>query len=145
MGILWFAYNFAPGSYPHVEKYELDYSQDEVKIAVDKFKKQHSEFIVPTVTINNKGSLDLTDGQSNEITDLYKIYFYYKDEQKIIYTWIQPLDNNKTIFAFVAINKGLNLGNWEDINKDFSDFENKEEKRKFEEKILNKIKELLSN
>jgi len=37
----------------------------------------------------------------------------------------------------------LELGNWKDINKDFKRSENKAEKKKFEERILNKIKEKL--
>ncbi|MBN8786842.1 MAG: hypothetical protein J0I84_07120 [Terrimonas sp.] len=137
------ACNLAPGSYPYAETYELSYSEEEVKTAINKFKQEHPEYIVPKVTINNQGSWDLPDGQSKEPTHWYGVYFYYRNENKIIFTWTRPAGKNKTTFAFVSINDGLNLGNWKRINKDFSRSENKEEKKKFEERILNKIKEKL--
>lgn len=138
--VIWFGYNFTPGSYPYAEEYELNYSEEQVKMAIKKFEENYPEYIVPKVAINNQGYLDLIDGQSKEPNYWYGVYFYYKDENKIIFTWTRPVGKNKTTFAFVSINNGLNLGNWKNVNKDFSDFENKEEKKKFEEQILNKIK-----
>jgi hypothetical protein len=38
------------------------------------------------------------------------------------------------------VNDGLTIGRWKDINKDFDNDENKKQKTKFEERILNKIK-----
>lgn len=137
------ACNFSPGSYPYAETYELNYSEEEVKAAINKFKQEHSEYIVPKVTINNEGSWDLPDGQSKEPSHWYGVYFYYKNENKIIFTWTRPAEKGKTTFAFVSINNGLNLGNWKRINKDFSRSENEEEKKKFEERILKKIMEKL--
>lgn len=137
------ACNFAPGSYPYAEEYELNSSEDQVKVAINKFKEEHPEYIVPKVTINNQGSWDLTDGQSKEPNYWYGVYFYYKSENKIVFTWLRPVGKHKTTFAFVSINDGLNLGNWKDINKDFNRLENKEEKKKFEERILNKINQQL--
>ena len=141
--VVWFGYNFAPGSYPYAETYELDSSEEEVKSAINKFKQEHPEYIVPKVTISNQDSCDLSDGQSKEPGYWYFVYFYYPQENQIICTWTRPNGKNKTTFAFVSINDGLNLGNWKDINKDFSYSENKIEKKKFEERILNKIKERL--
>jgi hypothetical protein len=137
------ACNFAPGSYPYAETYELNYSEDEVKTAINKFKQENSEYIVPKVTIDGKKTWDLIDEQSKEPNYWYCIYFYYKNENKIIYAWTRPAEKGKTTFAFVSINNGLVLGNWKDINKDFNRSENKEEKKKFEERILNKLKEKL--
>lgn len=144
-GVIWFGYNFAPGSYPYAEEYELDYPEEEVKSAINKFKQENPEYIVPKITVNNHGSWDLTDGQSKEPAHWYSIYFYYKNENRILFTWTRPAEKNKTTFAFVSINDGLNLGNWKRINKDLSRSENKEEKKKFEEWILNKVKENLSD
>jgi hypothetical protein len=143
--VIWFGYNFAPGSYPYAEEYELNYSEENVKTAINKFKQEHSEYIVPKVTINNQGAWDLIDEPTENPSHWYKFYFYYKSENKIIFTWTSTAEKNKTIFAFVSVNDGLNLGNWKDINKDFSFSENKKEKEKFEERILNKIKEKLQN
>ncbi len=137
------ACNFAPGSYQYAEEYEFNYSEEQVKKAINKFKEDHPEYLVPKVTINNQGGWDLTDGQSKESDHWYRVYFYYKTENKIIFTWTRPAGKHKTTFAFVSINDGLNLGNWKDINKDFSRSENNDEKKKFEERILNKVKEKL--
>lgn len=138
------ACNFASGSYPYAEEYELNYSEEQVKTAIKKIKEEHPEYIVPKVTINNQGSWDLIDEPTEAPAHWYKFYFYYKNEKKIIFTWTRAAGKNKTTFAFVSINNGLNVGNWKDINKDFNRSENKEEKKKFEERILNKIKEELS-
>jgi hypothetical protein len=132
--------NFAPGSYPYAETYELNYSEEEVKTAINKFKQEHSEYIVPKVTIDGKATWDLIDEQSIEPNYWYIVYFYYPKENQIILTWTRPAEKGKTTFAFVSINKGLTLGNWKEINKDFSRLENKEEKKRFEERILSKIK-----
>jgi hypothetical protein len=142
-GVIWFGYNFSPGSYPYAEEYELNFSEEQVKTAINKFKEEYPEYIVPKVTINNQGAWDLIDEPTEDPAYWYKFYFYYKDENKIIFTWTCPVGKNKTTFAFVSVNDGLNLGSWKDINKDFSRSENKEEKKKFEERILNKIKEKL--
>lgn len=141
--LLFTACDFAPGSYPYAEKYELNYSEEHVKTAINKFKEEYPEYTVPKVTINNQGSWDLPDGQSKEPAHWYEVYFYYKNEDKIIFTWTRPAGKNKTTIAFVSVNNGLNLGNWKMINKDFDSSENKKEKKEFEEKILNKIKERL--
>lgn len=137
------ACNFSPGSYSYAETYELGHSEEDVKNAINKFKQEHPEYSVPKVTIDHQGAWDLLDGQSKESTHWYAVYFYYKNENKIIFTWTRPAGKDKTTFAFVSINDGLNLGNWKEINKDFSPSKNSEEKKKFEERILNKIKENL--
>lgn len=141
--VIWFGCNFAPGSYPYAEEYELSYSEEKVKSAITKFKEKHPEYRVPKVTINHKDTTDLADGQSNEPNGIYSVYFYYKDEDKILFTWIRPSGNEKTTLALVSINNGLDIGNWKDINKDFGSSENKGEKQKFEERILNDIKKEL--
>lgn len=137
------ACNFAPGSYPYAETYELNYSEEEVKTAINKFKQEHTEYVVPKVTIDGKATWDLIDQQSKEPNHWYIVYFYYPKENQIILTWTRPAEKGKTTFAFVSINEGLTLGNWKEINKNFSRSENKEEKKKFEERILNKLKEKL--
>lgn len=134
------ACNLAPGSYPYREEYELNCSEQQAKVAINKFKKEYPEYIVPKVTVDNQRFWDLIDEPTEDPAYWHKFYFYYKDENKIIFTWTRPTEENKTILAFVSINDGLNLGYWKDINKDFSRSENKEEKKKFEERVLNKIK-----
>lgn len=143
-GFFWFGYNVAPGSYPYAEKYKLEYAERDVKVAVSKFKQEHPEYSVPKVTIDGKDSFDLTDEQTKDPAYWYKIYFYYPEENEIIFTWLRSSEKDETTFAFVSVNEGLKLGNWKEINKDFSRSENNERKNKFEERILNKIKEKLN-
>lgn len=140
---IWFSQNFAPGSYPYAEKYELNFSEEEVHNAINKFKEDHPEYKVPKVKTNNQGSWELIDEPTKNPAHWYKFYFYYKSENQIIFSWTRPAGKNKTTFAFVSINDGLNLQQWKDINKDFNRSESKKEKKKFEERILNKIKENL--
>ena len=121
--------NFAPGSYPYAEIYEFEVSEDKLIEATDKFKIDNPDFHVPEY-------IGLIDGRSKDKTDhWYHIWFYYKKENQIIYTWIR---GNK--IAFISINEGTELGNWKRINKDFSRKENKAQKEKFEKLILNQIK-----
>ncbi len=139
------ACNFSSGSYPYAETYKLNFPESEVKTAINKFKQEHPEYTVPKVTIDGKATLDLIDEQSKEQNHWYFVYFYYPKEKQIILTWTQPTEKGKTTFAFVSINEGLTIGNWKEINKDFSIYENEREKKKFEERILNKITEKLSS
>ena len=102
--------------------------------SINRFKKEHPEYNVPPQIL-------LKDGKSKDPDDhWYHIYFYYKEENQIIYTWVRQVDRDYTSFAFVSINNGLILGNWKDINKNFSRKENKLQKEKFEQRILNEIK-----
>ncbi len=108
---------------------------DLIKVIQD-FKKNNPHYIMPAET-------HLSDGRKNEPGQnyWYHIYFYDQDENEIIKCWTRPHGSKKTTFAFVGINQGLDLGNWKMINKDFSILENRNEKIKFEERILNKIKD----
>lgn len=132
------ACNFAPGSYPYREEYQLNVPETTLVEAIQGFKKDNPQYVVPEQT-------QLTDGRNNAAGQdyWYHIYFYYEDENRIVKCWTRPAEKGKTTFAFIGINQGLELGNWKYINKDFSRSENKEEKKKFEERILNKIKEKL--
>jgi hypothetical protein len=136
--------SFSPGSYPFAEKYELDYPYDVVKKTIVEFKQKNRNYSVPKVTINNSGSWDLIDEPKGSTKIWYGFYFYNGKENKIYFTLIQSIDKNKTEFSFVAINNGLNIGNWKDINNDLNYFENKKEKENFESSILQHLKQELS-
>ena len=129
------ACNFAPGSYPYREAYELNVPESILIEAIQDFKKENPQYIVPEQTL-------FIDGRKNEpfLDHWYHIHFYYEDENKIVKCWTRPSEKDKTTFAFIGVGQ---LGNWKMINKDFNRSENKEEKKKFEERILNKIKEKL--
>lgn len=135
--------NWAAGSYPYVETYELDAAEEKVKTAIAKFKQEHSEYIVPKVTIDGQITSDLVDEQTENPAHWYLVYFYYPQENQIIHAWTRPAGNGRTTFAFVGVNNGLTLGNWRRINKDFNRSENKAQKKKFEERIVNEIRDRL--
>jgi hypothetical protein len=99
------------GSYPYAEKYKIDPKE-----------------------------VGLLDGRNNEKDHWYHVYFYYPNENQIVYAWTRPIDNKKTTFAFVSVNDGLILGKWKDINNDFEVRDNKNQKEKFESLILALIK-----
>jgi hypothetical protein len=129
------ACNFAPGSYPYAEVYNINVDESDLIAAIDDFKRDNPQHILPN-------EVQLVDGRNNEQGQdyWYHIYFYDKHENQIIKCWTRPNGQGNSNFAFVGINQGLKIGNWKMINKDFSHSENKEEKRKFEENFLNKIK-----
>jgi len=125
--------NIAAGSYAYAEVYKLKVTESELVSIIQEFKKNNPDYCVPD-------EVQVKDGRSDKNDHWYHIYFYYKEENKIVYTWVRQFDRETTDFAFVALNNGLTLGNWKDINNDFSRKENKLEKAKFEQRILNKIK-----
>lgn len=131
--IIWFGISFDPGSYSHSEKYEIEVSESNLIKSIDSFKKYNPEYIVPEY-------LGLKDGQDKY---WYYIYFYYPMENQIVITWLRQSGKDKTTFALVAVNDAFSQKGGL-INKDFNCLENKVHKKKFEEKILNKIKELLN-
>lgn len=133
------ACNIAAGSYPYAERYELNVNEASLIKAIQDFKKNNPQYIVPEQT-------QLIDERNDEPNQdyWYHVYFYYQDENRIVKCWTRPAEKGKTTFAFVGVNEGLTLGNWKFINKDFSRSENKAELKKFEERILNKIKEELA-
>ncbi|WP_291123504.1 hypothetical protein, partial [Flavobacterium sp. UBA6046] len=99
--------------------------------AVEKFKSDNPKYTLPNQE-------RFTDGKRNKKDHWYHIWFYYPDRNMIVKSWIR---GNK--IAFVGIGSGMDLSNYKEINKDFDYSENKKEKKKFEEQILNKIMEKL--
>jgi len=134
---------FSPGSYPFAERYELNYPEHKVIDAINKLKSSDKELVVPKVTINGNGQFDLNDGNNDKTDYWHKFYFYDKNKEQITLTWTRPSGKNTTTFAFISINNGLDIGNWQEINDDFGYFENKKLKENFEEVILKRVKEKL--
>jgi hypothetical protein len=125
--------NFAAGSYPYAEIYEVKANEAKIITAIEQFKKENPEYNVPP-------EVGLIDGRSDGKGDYwYHIYFYYKKDNAIVYSWLRPSEEGSTSFALVSINQGLELGNWKDINKDFSYGEDKFQKEKFKKLILSRI------
>lgn len=136
---------FSPGSYAHAERYELEYPEEKVIEAISKLKKEDKDMAVPKTTIQNKGQWVLNDGKENKTDHWHKFYFYNKEKKQILFTWTRASGPSSTTFAFVSINSGLDLGNWKDINNDFGFFENRRIIKDFEEMILKRVKDNLSD
>src|SRR4051812_4327404 len=105
------------GSYAHAEIYKISSPEGEVIKAVNDFKAKHPDMVVP---LSN-----LPDGRQDSTEYWYHIYFYLRKENKIIHCWTRPENKSETNFAIIGINEGLGLGNWKEVNKDFSSSENK--------------------
>ncbi|MDV6167493.1 membrane lipoprotein lipid attachment site-containing protein [Flavobacterium sp. DG1-102-2] len=126
--------NIAAGSYPYAEIYEINSKESDLEEKIKVFKEQNSVFEVPK-------QVGLIDSRSDYKDDLwYHVYFYFKDTDQIIYTWLRTSEENTTSFGLVSVNQGLQLGNWKTINDDLSDEEDRLIKDKFEKLILNKLK-----
>jgi hypothetical protein len=126
--------DFAAGSYPYAERYEIKCGESDLINAIKKFKEDNPEYCLPLPS-------QLKDGRSSDRDDhWYHVYFYYKKDNEIVNAWIRENNKGTTTFAFVAINHGLELGNWKDINKDFTKKEDSIQKIKFERFILNPVK-----
>jgi hypothetical protein len=131
------------GSYAFSESYELPYSEANVIKAIEKFKEKNPKYKVPEVSISSNNSFTLEDSRSEN--GLWFIaYLYDSKENKILNIAIRGNENNSTL-EFASINNGLIIGNWKDINRDFSYDENQQLKNRFEESYLNPIKKLLEN
>jgi hypothetical protein len=136
--VFWFGYNLSPGIYPYAEYYEVEISQEKLIETIKLFKHENPQYNVPLA--------GLKDWDLDTLVHRYHFYFYYPNENQIIHCFVRPAGINKTTFAFDAIRNGLsfsNGGDWQDINKDFSRSESKEQKKMFEERILNRIKDMI--
>ncbi|WP_034257673.1 hypothetical protein [Altibacter lentus] len=135
----YFIWSFAPGSYARAEIYEFDVSENELIEIIQEFKKENS-------TLNLSSKVIGSNGEEQYLNDHKKgywhsFYFYYPDKNQIIHTWTRPNSNNKTDFAFVAVNDGLILGNWKNVNDSFFWWKNTSMKKEFENRILKQIKD----
>jgi len=129
-------WSFGPGSWPRAEIYEFNIPENELVAIITEFKEENPHLKVPTLE-----GFQLTDGRRDTSDHWFYIHFYDKDNDQIIKTWTRPASRTTTSFAFVSVNHGLTLGNWETVNDSFWWWKNKPLKTRFETIILNGIKE----
>jgi hypothetical protein len=125
------------GSYLYVQEYTLPCEESELIDLVAQFKLENPQFKVPD-------SMGLNEGRHDSTDYWYHVYFYSEKENEIFKTWIRLRERGKTNLALVAINQGLKKGHWKAINEDFDFIENRSQKRIFEKRILDPIKEELA-
>lgn len=126
---------FANG-FPHAQSYVVHYPEAVVLEAIETFKSANPHHFQPQY-------LNLIDGRDEHDDRFHHFYFFYPEALQIVYVWARPIDDYSTEIALVSINDGLVLGNWKNINKDFSMRDNEIQKEKFFNTILNKILEQL--
>jgi hypothetical protein len=126
------------GSYPFAETYNLNYSESEVKQALQKIKILHSEYKMP----ENVGNFRLEDHQTENPAFWHITYFYFQDENEVIYTYTRENGKNETTFAFVQVEK-IGTNTWKSINSDFNYNENRKQIEKFEKRILKVLNNIL--
>ncbi len=127
------------GSYCYAQEYEFNIDEDRLITAIENLKKSDTQYNVPFVYRNGERVDVPQDGKRNGSDYWYQLYFYFPDKKEIIHFWTRPLERGTTTIGFVGINNGLELGNWKDVNKDFDSKENKEIKKLFQERILDKL------
>ncbi|MGY3793192.1 hypothetical protein [uncultured Aquimarina sp.] len=121
--------NVAPGSYPYAERYEINLTETDIIQKINDFKIKNPEYHVPK-------EFRITDGKRTENDHWFHVYFYYKEKNIVVKTWIRSKSKAKTIFAFVGIKKYSENSKWKMINKDFDNLNNKNILDEFENRIL---------
>ena len=142
IGIFYLGWAFAPGSYARAEIYEIELPEQELIEIINEVKVENQ-----ILTLPQEMKVILKDGRlGREKFDFwYHIYFYYPDKNQIVKTWTRAHTRTTTSFAFVAVNQGLTLGNWTDVNKYFLWWKNAPMKEEFEKRILSRINDKVNN
>lgn len=136
--VLVYSCNYAPGSYVNAEDYTINASDTALIKAINQFKQGAPNYKAPLVTIDGKRYDTLKDHLTKDSL-FYIAYFYIKETDEILFTYISAMNSKKTKWGFVSVSKGIVLGNWKDINRDFPE-DNKMQIEQFEQFILKPIR-----
>lgn len=157
------------GSYPFVEYWEIQATEDELIKAIVKFKTKYQRFQPPNqkelynprtkeYDYDTKVMQDyllkaiydstytkppLTDSISKD--DSYWLYvdFYYKDDKEVVNCYTRPETKNLTTFALISFVPDNQVDEVLLINRDFWYVPNRFRIKKFETEIVNPIKEII--
>jgi hypothetical protein len=123
---------FSPGSYPYSEIYEMDMNDSLLIEQIQQFKQKNNSYKVPLES-------DLVDDTYNKESNRFIFYFYYKEENKIVMTWVRSIDKEHSQLGIVSISDGIELANTKELNNDYGFSETIKEREKFENKILKNL------
>ncbi|NLR63697.1 hypothetical protein HGH92_05195 [Chitinophaga varians] len=124
---------FSAGSFPYAEIYQYKTNKDSLIYMFELLKISDSSILVPE-------GYGFDDGLRDASGHWYYIYFYNKRRDEIMLTWVREgIDNTYTNFAFVAVKRREDVGNWKNINKDFDRSGNKARKAEFKALILDRL------
>lgn len=101
---------YSPGSYGNAETFSFNIDEQHLIQITKEFKDRNPHFKVPS-------HIQLSDHKNNH---WFVIYFYYPQENEIIYTWIRSSGKEKSTLALVSVIDGEMVEKWKDINKDLS-------------------------
>lgn len=117
------------GSYPFVETYEFNVSENELLEIIDLVKEEHLELSPENDSIKNHSYWTF-------------VTFAYPDTDELVNTWTRPsLDSSYVTLAFVGLTSKNDLSSRKKINADYYYFENRKQIKKFEELIIEPIKQ----
>ena len=123
------------GSYPFVETWEIQASEEQVLAAIRALSKIDPSFQAPgRDVIESRDSLDMQAYWTH-------LHLYYTDTQEHVQAWTRAKDGGRvTTVALVSLRDaaGTRL-----IHRDYGYWENKKEVRRFESVVVRQIKEQL--
>lgn len=161
-----FLSGFGGGSYPYVEYWDLNATENEVinaikilrksepnlnpvNFKVEKYKRDTGYIWTSPEMIKFKelqksdSSLPLPEKNFENYEYDYWLYFdfYNESSHETFLTWTRPTELNKTTFALIGIKTSDNQ--FKLINKDYNFIENKIKIIEFKQKIKNKIEKII--
>jgi hypothetical protein len=96
--------DFAAGSYPYAERYEIKCGESDLINAIKKFKEDNPEYCLPLPS-------QLKDGRSSDRDDhWYHVYFYYKKDNEIVNAWIRENNKRNNHFCFCCDKSRFRIG-----------------------------------
>ena len=131
--LLWFGLNFAPRSYIDTPKYEFNISEKQLIDKIKILKSKEPSLKVPS-------EYKMVDGRKNINDHWYHIYVYYKKENEVINCWVRGKSMTSATLGFVSIKD--KLGKWRLLDKDFDKTQIVEQRKIFEKRFINKLKDM---
>lgn len=116
------------GSYPFVETYKFDVPEAELLEIIKEIKTENPE-------------LKPRNDSPHKESYWTFVTFSYSDTDEYVNTWTRPSGKGSTTFAFVGLTPKSDIYSGKRINADYYYFANKRQIRKFENQIVNRIKE----
>jgi len=133
LAIAFFGAMLGSGSYGYAEQYKFDVTKKQLISTIENFKNKNQSFVPPV----KYGSIDTLD----TLTTKFFISIYFQNEDTIVDFFIDssPNGTDESYINLVSVNQGLHSPVYKLINKDFDRNENRNLKKEFEERVLNKL------
>jgi len=133
--MIWFAINFAPGSYQDTPKYEFDISEEDLIERVQRLKKMDTTLNVPPTELYKKA----VDGRPNG-NNVYCFYVYFKKDKQLFCCLTWPISDNTSEVGLLSVMNEYGL--WRILGRDLTSEEEEQLKVIFEKRIVNKLRSM---